>query len=148
MRFVERPRVLVVFGSWHGQTHRIAEYIAELVRDRGYIASVAAAGEVLARSLAGFDRFVVCMDVTIERLRCDVEGFVREHLDVLTTHPSVHVCVNGAAMPGGICCLRDWRPDVVLADGTTDWVRLDRELAEYFPDITAHEHAFATQTNT
>lgn len=92
------PKVLIIYGSVHGQTARIAARIAELLQSRG-TAPVLQATSALPTSLdlSAFDGIIVAAPVRFGRHAQDVRRVARGYRHVLNAVPSAFVSVSGAA---------------------------------------------------
>jgi menaquinone-dependent protoporphyrinogen oxidase len=116
-------RLLIVYGTTEGQTHKIADRIAAIARERGIDADVAdsAAGPPLA--VGRYDAAVVAGSVHVGRHQRSLVDFVRRSLGALQRLPtaffSVSLAATGSDLPGAQRCadafLREtgWRPDRV-----------------------------------
>lgn len=133
------PHVLVVFGTWHGQTERIAEEVGALARRRGYDVVVSSAEAAEERyDLTTFDRFIICAGVHLQRHHRLVRELVARNLPEISSRPSALVSVSmaaasprGSANRKGIEHVVDafrrstgWSPDVVVyAAGALHYTR-------------------------
>jgi menaquinone-dependent protoporphyrinogen oxidase len=91
-------RILVVFGSTYGQTERVAQRIASVLRAAG-LGVDALKGDQLAGPLPldRYDGFVIAASVLMGRHQAYIREFVRRHVDRLNAFPSAFVSVCGAA---------------------------------------------------
>lgn len=92
------PRVLVVYGTTHGQTEKVARRIAEALTADG-VAVTTSRVEALAQttSAADFDGVIVGASVRYGRHQRAVRDFVRARVDAMNALPSAFVSVSGAA---------------------------------------------------
>ena len=91
-------RVLVVYGSAHGQTARIAERLREQLARTGCVA-VVARGDSLAPGLrlGDYDGVIVGASVIGGKYQDYIARFVRDHRDALNRLPSAFFGVSGSA---------------------------------------------------
>jgi menaquinone-dependent protoporphyrinogen oxidase len=91
-------RILVLYGSTYGQTQRVAERIAKVLREGGHSAELVW-GERLpdGLDLSGYDGVVIAASVLMGRHQRYVREFVHRHAEQLNTMPSAFVSVCGAA---------------------------------------------------
>lgn len=91
-------RILVVYGTSHGQTAKVARYIADVRTAMGDTVTVADV-ESLPRGLAprDFDGVIVGSPILYGRHRRGVGRFVRGHRDALNGMPSAFFSVSGSA---------------------------------------------------
>lgn len=81
--------VLIVVGSWHGHTARIAERIAEVLRSRGHHVDLRHGKELPPNFVvAPYDAIIVGDAIHMGRYDTHILEFVRRHRDALETHPS------------------------------------------------------------
>lgn len=91
--------VLIVYGSRHGQTEKVARRVAARLAERGLSASLVRCPELpAALRPADFAAVVVASPVHFGRHDRCIEGFAREHADTLASRPSLFLSVCGAAM--------------------------------------------------
>lgn len=90
--------VLIAYGTSEGQTAKIAEYIAQMVRDRGYD-SEAVDAEELARGDApeSYEALIVGASIHMGKHEGYVVDFVERYRDALERLPSAFFCVSLAA---------------------------------------------------
>lgn len=85
-------RILIAYGSTHGQTARIADRIAARMRERG--AEVVVTGQPQGVRTAGFDAIVVGGRVHGSRYPWRVIRFIRRNVPALTSRPSAFFSVS------------------------------------------------------
>lgn len=97
-------KVLVVYGTAEGQTRKIAQWIAERIASRGYESQLHDAEAPLRDlNVAAFDAIIAAAPVHQQAHPQAVRGFVRAHLDTLSTKPSAFVSVSlSAAFKDGL----------------------------------------------
>ncbi len=78
-------RVLVAYGTEHGSTAEIAEWIAHDLRSRGLVAEVASAGAV--RDVDGFDAVILGGALSGGRWHRDARRFARRYATALRGRP-------------------------------------------------------------
>ena len=90
-------RILIVYGTAHGQTERIAREIARALTDAGDDVT-AVQGNRLPAGLEPreYDGYVVAASVLYGRHQRYIRAFVRRHLASLNAVPSAFVSVCGA----------------------------------------------------
>ncbi len=88
-------KVLVVYGTSHGSTARIATRVATRLRALGADVTVLDAGAAFADlEVTSFDAVVVGGRVWGNRYPRAIVRFVREHVEALRTRPSAFLSVN------------------------------------------------------
>lgn len=85
-------RILIVYGSSHGQTARIAEHLAFRLRERGAV--VVVRGEPESANTGGFDAFIVGARVHGSRYPWRITRFVRRNVETLASRPSAFFSVS------------------------------------------------------
>jgi menaquinone-dependent protoporphyrinogen oxidase len=91
-------RILIVYGTAYGQTERIANEIARVLRASAHEVTLARGDRLpAALPVEEYDGVVVGASVLIGRHQRYVERFVREHAARLNALPSAFVSVCGAA---------------------------------------------------
>lgn len=92
------PRILIVYGTGHGQTAKIARRMADVLHAAGDAVTLADI-PVLPRGLAPdeFDGVIVGASIHFDRHQDCVAHFVRAHRDALNAMPSGFFSVSGAA---------------------------------------------------
>lgn len=90
-------RILIVYGTHHGQTALIAQRIAELLRESGSTATVVN-GHNPPRDVdpASFDGVIVGGSIQYNRHQRFLRDYVRSHRDALNAMPSAFFSVSGA----------------------------------------------------
>lgn len=90
-------RVLAVYGTRYGQTRRIVERIAKVLRSYGHDVFTSQ-GDQLPRdfSLEGFDGFLIAGSVRYGHHQRYLEDFVRRNLVTLGDKPAAFISVCGA----------------------------------------------------
>jgi menaquinone-dependent protoporphyrinogen oxidase len=91
------PRILVVYGTAYGQTERIAQEIARVLRSSDCEVSTIKGDHLPANpALGAYDGFVVASSVLYGRYQRYIQAFVRNHVASLNAAPSAFVSVCGA----------------------------------------------------
>lgn len=93
----EPRHVLVVYGTRHGHTEKIARRIADRIRESGTIVDVAAPNEKLPRDVRSFDGVILASGVWYDRHAKPIEKFVFRHVAALSSVQTAFVSVSGAA---------------------------------------------------
>lgn len=95
---MNRPRVLLIFGTRYGHTARVAARVSTLLDELGYETEVRnVTREPFDQPLAGIDGVIVAASVIFGRHQGAVERFVRSHRDELEAVPSAFLSVSGSA---------------------------------------------------
>ena len=114
-------KVLIVYGTAYGQTERIAQEIARVLRESDHEVSLVRGDRLPAgMSLDGYQGVVVAASVLFGRHQRYIERFVRERGARLTTLPSAFVSVCGAMAnpaPEGERVARGYRERLLSATG-------------------------------
>ncbi|MBK5187382.1 MAG: hypothetical protein JJD97_04005 [Gemmatimonadaceae bacterium] len=92
------PRILIVYGTHHGQSAAVARRIAESLQTAGGQTLVVNGGKV-PRGLTprDFDAVIVGGSIQYNRHQRFLRDFVRAHRDALNAMPSAFFSVSGAA---------------------------------------------------
>ena len=90
-------RVLIPYGTSEGQTARIAEYLADVIRGQGYEAYPVDIKRSGAPEPDGYDAVIVGASVHMGKHEEYVRDFVRENRDTLERLPSAFFSVSLAA---------------------------------------------------
>ncbi len=91
-------RVLIVYGSTHGHTAKIADEIGRAIRDTGLQAEAIEVGSLSEDDLARFDGVVVGASIHGGRHQRELVDWARLHAGWLEDRPSVFfsVCLTAA----------------------------------------------------
>lgn len=114
-------KVLIVYGSNYGQTGRIVEGIACILKEQGHRVSLWK-GDRLPEGLdlRSYDAFLVAASVIGGKHQGYIRDFVSRHASVLNARPSAFVSVSGTAatepqvarkLAARFLRSLDWRPD-------------------------------------
>lgn len=91
-------RILIVYGSFDGQTQRIAERIARVLEAAGYPVTLREAGHpAAAGDIAAHDAVVIGGAVRVGRFPRSLERLVRENAAVIALRPNAFFSVCMAA---------------------------------------------------
>lgn len=90
-------RILVAYATAHGQTRKIAEAMAQRMRERGHDAEAAELPRFAPPDLAGFDAVVVGSPLYATRHRWRVTRFVRARRAALAAMPTAFFSVSLSA---------------------------------------------------
>jgi len=94
--------VLIVYGTTEGQTRKIAEWIANHVRQGGHDAKLRDSASIESGiALERFDAFIVAASVHHEYHQESVRDFVMAHRQVLDEKPSAFISVSLSAVLEG-----------------------------------------------
>ena len=128
---MSQQRILIVYGSTHGQTAKIGRHIGDLLGTLGRSITLADA-DALPPALdpRDFDGVIVGSSITWRRHQPAVLRFVRAHRDALSAKPSAFYSVSASAAgrteeerDGARRCVNDflrqtgWRPGVTATLG-------------------------------
>lgn len=90
--------VLVLYGTGEGQTERIADHVAGVIRERGHDVTLLHAGRIPAEfSLAAYDGVVIGASVHLGRHQRYVREFAVENRTLLESMPAAFFSVSLAA---------------------------------------------------
>lgn len=90
-------RILIVYGTSHGQTARIVRRIAEVLESMHFTVTCRRGDELRDDApLDGFDAVLVAASVQLGRHQRYIELFARQHAIMLAALPSAFVSVCGA----------------------------------------------------
>jgi menaquinone-dependent protoporphyrinogen oxidase len=90
-------RVLIPYGTSEGQTAKIAEYLADVIRDQGYEAYPVDIKRSGAPDPDGYDAVIVGASIHMGKHQNYVRDFVRQNRDTLGRLPSAFFSVSLAA---------------------------------------------------
>src|SRR5215216_5229203 len=90
-------RVLIAYGTTEGQTARISEYLADVIRDHGHEAYAVDIKNSGARELDDYVAVIVGASIHMGKHEDYVRNFVRENRDALERLPSAFFSVSLAA---------------------------------------------------
>lgn len=90
-------KVALVYGTTEGQTRKIAEFIADRLRDAGLEAALFDAAAAPPASLAAYDGVIVAGSVHVGHYQSALRHFVTEHAKELAARPAAFVSVSLAA---------------------------------------------------
>lgn len=91
-------RILVIYGTTHGQTAKVATAIADTLRSLGSIVDVRDAAATPWRGPAGYNSVIVAASVHAGRYQAAVRRWAREHAAELNVLPTAFVSVCLAAL--------------------------------------------------
>src|SRR3712207_9548275 len=91
-------KVLIPYGTTEGQTARISEYLADVIRDHGQEAYAVDIEGSDTLELDGYDAVIVGASVHMGKHEDYVRHFVRENRDALERLPSAFFSVSLAAL--------------------------------------------------
>jgi menaquinone-dependent protoporphyrinogen oxidase len=89
--------VLITFEGIYGPSAKIAEFIGDLARRRGFEVRVGRASSVAPLDVRGAEGLVVVAPVYFGRHPKTVRRFLRRHAGILDERPSAFVSVSGSA---------------------------------------------------
>jgi menaquinone-dependent protoporphyrinogen oxidase len=114
------PRILIVYGTTHGQTAKIARNIQEVLEADDFQVTVANVKEKPVPSLSGFHGVIVGASVIARGHQPAVAAFLREHLASLNAMPAAFFSVSasaGSAREGGRAAARRVRDAFLTETG-------------------------------
>lgn len=91
-------KILVVYGTAEGHTARVADRIAEVIRDRGHDVTVLDVRYADDMTLAAYDAVVVGASIHMGKHVRRMVDFVREHREAFTRMPAAFFSVSLAAV--------------------------------------------------
>jgi|SRR5687768_1650968 len=94
---MQSPKILIVYGTTHGQTAAIAAFLQLTLERRGCQVVVANVKEPPTPPLDQFDGIVVGASVIARGHQPAVASFIRDHLSVLNAMPSAFFSVSASA---------------------------------------------------
>lgn len=103
------PRILIVYGTSHGQTAKIARHLQQRLEGDDFQVTVANVKEEPVPSLSGFHGVIVGASVIARGHQPAVAAFIRKHLTTLNAMPSAFFSVSasaGSAKEGGRAAAR------------------------------------------
>jgi menaquinone-dependent protoporphyrinogen oxidase len=110
-------KILVTYASVHGSTQEVAEVIASVIREQGFIADLQAARNI--RALSGYSAVVLGAPLYMFRLHRDAVRFLKKHQKELKGGLPIAIFAGG---PFGESKAEDWQ-------GVRE--NLNRELAKF-----------------
>jgi menaquinone-dependent protoporphyrinogen oxidase len=115
---MQSPKILIVYGTTHGQTAAIAAFLQLTLERRGCQVVVANAKEPPTPPLDQFDGIIVGASVIARGHQPAVASFIRDNLKTLNAMPSAFFSVSasaGSSREGGRAAARRVR-DAFLAE--------------------------------
>jgi menaquinone-dependent protoporphyrinogen oxidase len=119
------PRILILYGTTHGQTGKIARYLGDVLRNEPHHVDVADAASRPPKP-DGYDAVIVAASLHAQGYQRAVRRWVRRHVTVLNTKPTalVSVCLGVlqqddtvqrevAAIPRQFADASGWHPAMV-----------------------------------
>lgn len=89
-------KILVVYGTTEGQTRKIAEFMADVLKQSGYEVTISnAAAQPPAPS--GFDAVIAGGSIHINKYQSAVTNYIRQNVDALNSMPGAFFSVCMAA---------------------------------------------------
>jgi len=114
-------RILIAYGTSEGQTRKIANTVAEQIRELGHevhLLDTASIEETDVGSYGSYDKFVVAGSVHQRRHQECVEVFVMAKLSELQKQPTLLISVSlSAAFPDGISEAQSYVNDFLAITG-------------------------------
>ncbi|HSJ15034.1 MAG TPA: flavodoxin domain-containing protein, partial [Longimicrobiales bacterium] len=90
-------RILVVYGTMEGQTRKVAQFAADLIRDAGCDVELLAVEAVTSVQLLDVDAVLLAASIHVGRHKPAVHAFVRAHRALLASTPSAFLSVSLSA---------------------------------------------------
>ena len=116
--------ILITYGTGEGQTAKVADYMADVLSDRGVEVTTAHVSEALDLDVDAFDGVLVGASVNNGRHQPDVHAFVERHRGALAARPSGFFQLSlASAMP--------WQS---AQRGATEWAEDFAEETGWEPD--------------
>jgi menaquinone-dependent protoporphyrinogen oxidase len=107
--FMSAPKILIVYGTTHGQTAKIAEHLQQILEQDGFQVTVSNVKDRRVPPLSDFHGIIVGASVIARGHQPAVEAFVRKHLETLNAIPCAFFSVSasaGSAREGGRAAAR------------------------------------------
>jgi menaquinone-dependent protoporphyrinogen oxidase len=116
--------ILIVYGTAHGQTERVARRIGSVLIGSGHAVTILKGDRLPPDlTLGAYDGFVVAGSVRVGRYQPYLGAFVRDRVTRLNEAPSVFVSVCGAAGgPGGLQTAQGYIDKFLLQTGWRPWL--------------------------
>lgn len=90
-----QKRIAIIFSTTEGQTEKIANHIAEFLRDEGEDVAVMHAGEVpLDYTLDNSDAIIIGASIHMGQHQSSVVDYVTDHVDALADKPDAFFSVS------------------------------------------------------
>jgi len=87
-------KILILYGTNNGQTRKVAERIAEVVRERGHEVEMVQGNKAAADfSPDGFDAAIVGTSIYMDQHQISVRKLVKAHSDAFARIPTAYFCV-------------------------------------------------------
>ena len=102
-------KIYIPYGTTEGQTARIAEYIADVIRHHGHEAEPVDVKHTRDPGVAGYDGVIVGASIHMGKHDKHVVDFVQQNRDRLERMPSAFFSVSLSAHRRG----GDWRQSMV-----------------------------------
>ena len=94
---METPRILIVYGTTHGQTAAIAAFLRLTLEQRGCQVAVSNVKEVPTPPLDQFDGILVGASVIARGHQPAIAAFIRDNVKTLNAMPSAFFSVSASA---------------------------------------------------
>jgi menaquinone-dependent protoporphyrinogen oxidase len=117
--------ILIVYGTGHGQTERVAQRIGSALTESGHAVTILKGDRLPADlTLGAYDGFVVAGSVQVGRHQPYLRAYVRDHVTRLNVAPSAFVSVCGAAGggPDGLKVARGYIDKFLQQTGWSPWL--------------------------
>ena len=117
---METPEILIVYGTTHGQTATIANFLQLALERRGCHAVVSNVKNPPTPSLDQFDGVIVGASVIARGHQPAIAAFIRDNLGTLNAMPSAFFSVSasaGSSREGGRAAARRLRDDFLTETG-------------------------------
>ena len=94
---MENPKILIVYGTTHGQTASIASFLQLVLDRRGCQVTVSNAKEPPTPPLGQFDGIIVGASVIARGHQPSIAAFIRDNVETLNAMPSAFFSVSASA---------------------------------------------------
>jgi menaquinone-dependent protoporphyrinogen oxidase len=121
--------VLVMFGSTHGHTSKVARAVADRVRSHGHRVDVVNAGTDPVPDPNGYDGVVVAASLHIGAYQREVVNWVTDHAAALNQRPTAFVSVSLGVLQHDAAVQQNLRTILAAFETKSGWQPLDVELA-------------------
>lgn len=94
---METPKILIVYGTTHGQTAAIAAFLQLILEQRGCEVTLSNVKEPPTPPLDSFDGIIVGASVIARGHQPAIAAFIRDNLEALKAVPSAFFSVSASA---------------------------------------------------
>lgn len=115
-------KISIIYGTYEGQTRKIAEYMASVIEQNGHCAVVVDCSKVSSTfSIQDYDAALIGASMHVGRFQDSVREFVRSHLEDLQRIPSAFFSVSLTAASRKVKDQAQVRQSVTAFQKETGW---------------------------